>query len=138
MAKQNKNVENIFKELAQESTSLCKLQSGREKMDTDDIIGKPVTIIAFDFAPKFDKEGNQIFNEDGTPDTYAVFVFAEHPDMYYNAGIVLTKVARAWAEAYEGDYEAASAALEEAGGVQIEVEMGRTNGGKNLAKVTIL
>lgn len=138
MAKQNQNTNNIFKEMAQDSTSLCKLQSGREKMETDDILGRPVTIIAFDFAPKFDKEGNQIFNEDGTPDTYAVFVFAEFPDLYYNAGKVLTKVAKAWAEAYEGDCEAASAALEESGGVQIEVEMGRTNAGKNLAKVKIL
>ena len=127
-----------FKKIAQDSTVLCKLQSGRTKLDTEDVLGKTLTITAFDFAPKFDKNGALIIDDStGEVETYGVLVFAEMPDKYYNVGVVFTKVCHAWMAGYETPEEA-SVDLEAEGGVQVEFIMGKTKGGKNLVTVEIV
>lgn len=127
-----------FKKIAQDSTVLCKLQSGRTKLDTEDVVGKTLTIVAFDFAPKFDKNGGPIIDDTtGEAETYGVLVFAEMPDKYYNVGIVFTKVCHAWMVGYDTPEEA-SADLEAEGGVQVAFTMGKTKGGNNLVNVEII
>lgn len=136
--KKNTTVENKFKKAAQDATVLCQLMSGREKLDTEDIIGKELTIIAFDFAPKFDKNGGPIIDEStGDVETYGVLVFAEKPDHYYNVGVVLTKVCHAWMDGYE-NAEEASADLAKAGGVRVVFEMTKTKSGNNLVNAKFI
>ena len=127
-----------FKKIAQDSTVLCPLMSGREKLDTKDVIGKKFTIVAFDFAPKFDKAGTPIVDEStGEPDVYGVLVFKEKPKSYYNVGVVFTKVCKAWMAGYDSPEEA-SKDLEAEGGVDVKFEMTSTKSGNNLVIVQIL
>lgn len=129
-----------FKQVAQDSTQLCRLMSGREKLDTSEVVAEDsLTIIAFDFAPKFDQQGNPVaIPETGEQDTFGVVVFAEYPDRYYNVGTVFTKVCKAWAAGFSGDAEAASAALAKDGGVKVRFSEGKTKKGNNLVNVDIL
>lgn len=128
-----------FKQTAQESTLLCKIMSGRKKLDTDDILGKELTIVAFDFAPKFDQNGNPVIDENtGEADTFGVVVFKEKPDCYYSVGTVFSKVCKAWAAGFSGDAEAASSALAKEGGVKVKFTEGKTKKGNNLVNVEIL
>lgn len=128
-----------FKKIAQESTVLCKLQSGRTKLESKEVQNQTLTVIGFDFAPKFDKQGGPIINEQtGEPDTYAVIILEELPGRFYSCGTVFTKVCKAWAAEYGGDAEAASADLEVEGGVQVKFTMGQTRGGNNLMNVEIV
>lgn len=128
-----------FKKIATDSTSLCPLMSGREKLTTEDVISVDhLTAIAFDFAPKFDDNGKRIVDPDtGEVDEYAVLVFAEQPEKYYGAGAVLTKVCKAWATPFKTSEEA-SEALASEGGVKMRFTKGRTKGGRSLTNVEIL
>lgn len=127
-----------FKEIAVENVSLCKLMMGREKIETGDITGKQFTIIAFDFAPKFNDEGSPIVNpETGEVDVYSVVIFQEAPGKFYCGGSILTKICKAWAAGYDSP-EKASEELEKEGGVKVGFNTTRTRGGKNLTTVDII
>lgn len=127
-----------FKKVAQEETSLSAIMVGREALKTDDVLNKELTIIAFDFAPKFDKAGNVIVDEStGEAETYGVVVFKEYPANYYGAGAVLTKVCHAWAAGFTSPEEA-SVALESEGGVRVRFRASKTKKGNNLTSVDIL
>lgn len=128
-----------FKQAAQEATLLCRLMQGREKLDTMDVVGKELTIMAFDFAPKFDQQGNPVADPGtGEQDVFGVVTFKELPDNYYNVGTVFTKVTKVWAEEYDGDTVKASADLAAAGGVKVRFTEGKTKRGNNLVNVEIL
>lgn len=137
MSKTNTNPnpfkESKFKKVAQAATVLCPLMSGRDKMDTREVVkAGDLTITAFDFAPKFDDNGQKIVDPDtGAVDEYAVLVFEEYPDLYYNCGTVMTKVCLAWMEGYDTPEEA-SADLAAEGGVKVRFSEGKTRGGRNL------
>lgn len=127
-----------FKQIAVENVSLCKLMVGREKIETGDIIGEQLTIIAFDFAPKFDDAGSPIVNpETGEADVYSVVTFQEAPGKYYCGGSILTKICQAWAAGYDSP-EKASEDLEKEGGVKVSFRSTRTRGGKSLTSVDII
>lgn len=127
-----------FKKAAQETTLLSPIMVGREKLDTKEVIDKELTIIAFDFAPKFDEKGNPIVDPStGETDTFGVIVFAEMPEHYYCVGTVFTKVCHVWADSFESAEEA-SKALEEEGGVRVRFTAGKTKRGNNLTSVEIL
>lgn len=127
-----------FKQAAQEVTLLSPIMMNREKLDTDDVINRELTIIAFDFAPKFDKDGNPIIDQStGEVDTFGVVVFEEMPDKYYCVGSVFTKVCHAWAAPFESAAEA-SEALESEGGVKVRFRPSKTKKGNNLTAVEIL
>lgn len=127
-----------FKRVAQENTLLSPIMVGKDKLDTDEIINKELTIVGFDFAPKFDSAGNRLVDENtGEIETFGVVVFAEYPDYYYCVGAVFTKVCHAWAAAFSSPEEA-SAALKAEGGVKVRFTPGKTRGGKNLTAVEIL
>lgn len=127
-----------FKQVAQENTLLSPIMVGKEKIDTDDIINKELTIIGFDFAPKFDKEGNVIVDQStGEVDNFGVVVFKEIPDKYYCVGAVFTKVCKAWAAPFDSP-EQASEALSAEGGVRVKFTPSKTKKGNNLTAVEIL
>ena len=127
-----------FKKAAQDATVLCRLMSGREKLETDDVVGKTLTITAFDFATKFDKNGGPIIDDaTGLVETYGVITFKEMPDNYYNCGVVFSKVCRAWMSGYESAEEA-SADLAAEGGVKVEFKMSKTKAGNNLVTCEIV
>lgn len=133
----NKNFS--FKKVAEDQTVLCPLMSGRTKISTDEIVNKEVTIVEFGFAPKFDDAGAKIYDElTGEVDTFGVVVFEEFPEYYYCAGTVLTKVCDAWAAAYNGSAEAASADLKAQGGVKVRFESGKTKSGRSLTTAVFL
>lgn len=127
-----------FKQVAQENTLLSAIMVGKEKLETDQVINKELTIIAFDFAPKFDQSGNRIIDEaTGEVDEFGVVVFAEFPGHYYCVGAVFTKVCKAWASAFESAAEA-SEALAAEGGVRVKFTPSKTKKGNNLTAVEIL
>lgn len=126
-----------FKKVAQENTLLSAIMAGREKLETEEVLNKELTIIAFDFAPKFDQQGNVVTNEGGEVDTFGVVVFAEMPDRYYCVGSVFTKVCHAWAAGFDSPSEA-SQALAAEGGVRVKFTASKTKKGNNLTAVDIL
>lgn len=127
-----------FKKVAQENILLSPIMAGKKKLETDEIINKELTIIGFDFAPKFDKDGTPIVNDlTGELDTFGVVTFKEHPDAYYCVGSVFTKVCRAWVSEFSCAAEA-SDALEESGGVRVRFSPSKTKKGNNLTAVEIL
>ncbi len=127
-----------FKKTAQENTLLSAIMVGRDKLDTEDILGKELTIIAFDFAPKFDQRGVPVVDEaTGELDKFGVVVFKEHPDKYYCVGAVFTKVCKAWAAPFDSPEEA-STELEASGGVRVKFSPSKTKKGNNLTAVEIL
>ena len=118
-----------FRNIAVNELSLSPLMSGRSQLKTDDLIGKTVTVTDFDFATITDK---------GEQKTFPVMLLAEYPDHYYNGGTLLNKLCIAWASAYDGDYEAASADLHESGGVQLRFRSTKTKSGNNLTSVDVV
>lgn len=127
-----------FKKTAQENTLLSAIMVGRDKLDTEDILNKDLTIIAFDFAPKFDQRGVPVVDENtGELDKFGVVVFKEYPEKYYCVGAVFTKVCKAWAAPFDSPEEA-SAELEAEGGVRVRFTPSKTKKGNNLTAVEIL
>lgn len=127
-----------FKKVAQENTLLSAIMADKKKLNTEDVLNKELTIIAFDFAPKFDKDGRAIVDEStGEPDEFGVIVFQEMPDAYYCVGTVFTKVCKAWAAEFE-TVAKASAALAAEGGVRVRFSPSKTKKGNNLTAVDIL
>ena len=137
METNNTNFNFNFKATAQAQTLLSPIMVGREKLDTEDVLNRDLTIIGFDFAPKFDQNGNPIADENGVPDEFGVVVFKEHPDSYYCVGTVFSKVCKAWAAPFP-TVKAASAALEAQGGVKVRFRASKTKKGNNLTTVDIL
>lgn len=126
-----------FKKIAQESTLLSAIMAGKEKLETEEILDQELTIVGFDFAPKFDQAGNPVTDDMGVVDTFGVVVFAEYPDKYYCVGAVFTKVCHAWAAGFKSPQEA-SAALAAEGGVKVKFSASKTKKGNNLTAVEIL
>lgn len=128
-----------FKESAQASTLLAPIMVGRDKLSTDDILDQELTVVAFDFAPKFDQQGNLCVDQStGQVDTFGVVIFAEHPDMYYSVGTVFTKVCKGWVAAFNNDPVLASDALAAQGGVKVKFTRGKSKLGRNLTNVEII
>lgn len=127
-----------FKKVAQENTLLSAIMVDRDKLETEDILGQELTIMAFDFAPKFDQQGKPVVDEaTGEADTFGVVVFSEYPDKYYCVGAVFTKVCHAWAAGFDSPEEA-SEALSAEGGVKVRFTASKTKKGNNLTAVEIL
>lgn len=126
-----------FKQVAQENTLLSPIMCGREKLETSEVINKELTIIGFDFAPKFDQNGERVVLDTGEIDTFGVVIFAEIPDRYYCVGTVFTKVCKAWAAPFASPAEA-SEALAAEGGVKVRFTESKTKRNQNLTAVEIL
>lgn len=118
-----------FKKMAQDELSLSPLMAGRDQIKTDDLIGQTVTVTGFDFATITDK---------GVEKTFPVLLLKEYPDRYYNGGALLSKLCKCWADAYDGDVEAASDDLAAEGGVQLRFTATKTKSGNNLTAVDVV
>ena len=118
-----------FREIASAELSLSPLATGRAKVDTQDLIGKELTIVAFDFATIIDE---------GTEKTFPILLFKEMPDKYYCGGILLSKLCSAWAAEYGGDIESASNDLGASGGVAVRFKATRTKSGNNLTTIEVV
>lgn len=118
-----------FKKMAQDELSLSPLMAGREQIKTDDLIGQTVTVTGFDFATITDK---------GVKKTFPVLLLKEYPENYYNGGTLLSKLCKCWADAYDGDVEAASDDLAAEGGVQLKFTATKTKSGNNLTAVDVV
>lgn len=118
-----------FKKVAQESTVLSVLMQGRTKLSTDDVIDNMpdgITVTAFD-----------IVHQDENTE-YPVFLIAEDPNRFLMGGKVLSGIAYAWADGFDGDVEKASAELGNNGGVKIRLTRGKTKNNQNLTRVEVL
>ena len=118
-----------FRDIAISTMSLSELMAGREQVKTDEIVGKELTIVAFDFAT---------ITDHGEEKTFPVILFKELPDRYYNGGALLSKLCTAWAAECDGDISAASTALEDEGGVKVRFRATKTKSGNNLTTMDIL
>ena len=121
-----------FKQIATKELSLSPLMNNREKVESEDLYGKELTVIAFDFITTTDKNG--------VSKTYPVINFEELPDKFYLGGMLLAKVFMAWANdpAFGGDYEECSNALAESGGVKFRFSKSKTGTGNNLTKIDVV
>lgn len=121
-------MENIFSSIARRETTLSPLMEGKEKLDTDDVIKlypKGFTVNGFDMV----KAG---------VDSYPVLTIKEDSTKFIFGGAIMNNICLAWIEAFDGDIEAASEALNESGGVKMMFEKTRTKTGNNLTKPVIL
>lgn len=124
-----------FKQKAVDSMTLSELEHGRTKLDTDNIIGKELTIDKFDIvdveAPD-DNDSNKRMR-------YCVLVFKELPDNFYNGGLILTKMIDSWLEDYPTIKECQKAYDDSKEKVKIKAVMSKTNkNNKNLVKIEVL
>lgn len=113
-----------LKELAIKELTLSPLMADREKVETEDIIGKTLTIIGIDMVTTRNRRDNE-------DKTYPVCVFEELPDKFYFGGFLLKKLAQIWANEFDGDFEELSAYLAETGGVKIRFKGKAKNGNTN-------
>lgn len=114
-----------FRAIAQESLAISELHNGREKLDTDEIKGKKLTIEDFDLAGL----------DDGT--VFAVFTFADKPGFFYNGGLVLTKMVREWVRVC-GSIDAARENYRESKDkVSIKLSVGHPKGDKQKTLVNV-
>lgn len=118
-----------MKNIAMNTMLFSRLQAGREKIETDQVLGQTLTIIAFDFAT---------INDHGTEKVYPIVIFEELPDKFLNGGALLNKLCKAWAEEFDGDPEAASEALQEEGGVPVRFGTRRSASGNTYTTVEIM
>lgn len=115
-----------FRASAIKETTLSDLMVGRTQLTTDDIVGETLTVEEFDIIAMNGKQ-------------YAIVVFKEYPDRYYNGGMVLTKIVLNWIADFDGDIIATSEALQKSGGVQFKFNVGKTKDGKrNLTTVEVV
>lgn len=120
-----------FAAMAKEATTLCELMQGRTKVDTDELLDKEITITGFDFIELKDGKTEELKR-------FAVCVYAEDEGAFFFGGTVLTKICTRWADAYDGDAEAASEALAADGGCVIKMTEGKTKNGRHITNVDIL
>lgn len=118
-----------FLEAAQSAMNDCPLFIGREQLKTEDVLGKELTIIAFDYAIKRreekDGDGNThkvevISPITGKPEKYGVCVFAEMPTKYYSSGTVGTKLYNTLTAAFRGTPEQVSQVIRSQGGLVVK------------------
>lgn len=126
-----------FKEVAMENTLLSPIMVGRTKLETSQVVNRELTIVGFDFAPKFDQNGVPMTLVTGEIDTFGVVIFQEEPDKYYCVGTVFSKVCHAWATGFSSPAEA-SEALAAEGGVKVRFTESKTKRNQNLTAVEIL
>ena len=118
-----------FKSIAVDALTLSPLMAERTQIKTDELLGKEATVMEFDFATITDK---------GVEKTYPVMLLKEYPKNYYNGGALMCKLCEAWATEYDGDVEAASDALNKAGGVKFSFKKKTTKSGNNLTSVEVV
>ena len=118
-----------FRKIAIDELSLSHLIAGKEKLTSNDLVGKEVTVTDFDFVTILDK---------GEEKNFPVLLLKEYPANYYAGGALLNKLCCAWASEYDGDVEAASNDLHSSGGVKIRISRTTTRTGNSLIRIDVV
>ena len=124
---------NMFANIARKATTLSPIIEGKTKISVGDIIENypnGITVTAFDMVSGTDQNGN--------PDMYPVFVFAEDTNRFGFGGHVFKNICEAWIANFEGDIETCSKALEANGGVKLRFAQARTKAGRNVTTIEVI
>lgn len=78
------NIKNKYGQLLAEKHSLSRLCVGREKLETDDVIGEVLTVEDADLA--------QDVTIGGELKTFSVYTFKEYPGKFMYGGLKLTQI----------------------------------------------
>lgn len=114
-----------LRDIAKEQTTISELMVGRDKLDTENVIERELSISAVDIVT--DSKGN----------TYSVMVFKEEPSAFYCGGLVLTDIIKAWVCEF-GDLDAVNTSLQsEPVMIYLTEEKSKTSG-MTYTKVEIL
>lgn len=119
-----------LRELAQQSTTLCALMEGRNKIDTADIMKKypdGFTVTEVAFAPTGDEEGRE----------YPVVTIAEDDTVFYCGGQVLNNMFANLCDKL-GGLEDVNAALAAEEGLKMRLEKAKSKNKREFTKVIIL
>lgn len=123
-----------FYDIAKETTVFSPVMEGRDKTTTQDIIERfpdGVTLTEFDIVSLYDDRAKE---EKPVP----VFAIKEDEKAAFFGGVVLCKLAQAWAAAYQGDIAAASAELKATGGVKVKLANTKTKSHQDVVSVEVL
>lgn len=124
-----------FKKIALDATTMSELMSGRDKMDTEEIIKKYPDGITIDFIDNVNMQ-----QEDGDENVW-IFVTEEQPNKFTFAGFVLAKIFNNILAEFEGDYaemiETYNSALKE-DKLRVKLERAKTKSKREITKVTVL
>lgn len=124
-----------FKKIALDATTMSELMSGRDKMDTEELIKKYPEGVTIDFIDNVNMQ-----QEDGDENVW-IFVTEEQPDKFTFAGFVLAKIFNNILAEFEGDYaemiETYNSALKE-DKLRVKLERAKTKAKREITKVTVL
>lgn len=124
-----------FKKIALDVTTMSELMSGRDKMDTEELIKKYPNGITIDFIDNVNMQ-----QEDGEGNVW-IFVTEEQPNKFTFAGFVLAKIFNNILAEFEGDYvemiETYNSALKE-DKLRVKLERAKTKSKREITKVTVL
>ena len=124
-----------FKKIALDTTTMSELMSGRDKMDTEELIKKYPDGITIDFIDNVNMQ-----QEDGEENVW-IFVTEEQPNKFTFAGFVLAKIFNNILTEFEGDYaemiETYNSALKE-DKLRVKLERAKTKSKREITKVTVL
>lgn len=112
------------RDLARAKSGASRLEAGRKKIDTEEILGQKLTIVDFDLMEYHDTTKNEEVH-------FYIVVFEELPDRFYCAGTQLSDIC-----------EEIEALLSETGETafepfQITLEDTKTKAGNNFTKVIV-
>lgn len=124
-----------FKKIALDATTMSELMSGRDKMDTEELIKKYPDGITIDFIDNVNMQ-----QEDGEENVW-IFVTEEQPNKFTFAGFVLAKIFNNILAEFEGDYaemiETYNSTLKE-DKLRVKLERAKTKSKREITKVTVL
>lgn len=124
-----------FKKIALDATTMSELMSGRDKMDTEELIKKYPEGVTIDFIDNVNMQ-----QEDGNENVW-IFVTEEQPNKFTFAGFVLAKIFNNILAEFEGDYvemiKMYNSALKE-DKLRVKLERAKTKSKREITKVTVL
>lgn len=124
-----------FKKIALDATTISELMSGRDKMDTEELIKKYPDGVTIDFIDNVNMQ-----QEDGEENVW-IFITEEQPNKFTFAGFVLAKIFNNILAEFEGDYaemiETYNSALKE-DKLRVKLERAKTKSKREITKVTVL
>lgn len=117
-----------LQEIARNVAGNCKLEVGREKIETDEILGKELTIRDFEYVEYTDKTTGELIS-------YYVVIFEELPNNFYRAGAQLSEICYTIAT-----NEEAEKLIDEIHewGLVVVLEKVKTKDNNNFTKVTVM
>lgn len=124
-----------FKKIALDVTTMSELMSGRDKMDTEELIKEYPNGVTIDFIDNVNMQ-----QEDGEENVW-IFVTGEQPNKFTFAGFVLAKIFNNILAEFEGDYaemiKTYNSALKE-DKLRVKLERAKTKSKREITKVTVL